>query len=534
MPLLDDGIVSDIHGMSLRHALEFYAECEQSEDWVELYAELGLADRFFLLSVLLNAHYACSEWVYMACREVEAAPDGHIDLWSREHFKSSTITYAGIIQSVMRDQEVTVGIFSHTKPIAKGFLKQIKREFESNELLKSIYPEILYANPAKESPMWNEDAGIIVKRSGNPREATVEASGLVDGMPTSRHYKLRVYDDVVTRESVTTPEQIAKTTEALDLSQALGSDGGRVWYIGTRYHMGDTYQTILDRGAAIPRIKPATEDGTPDGKPVLWSQAYWDEKKLNSSDFVIACQYLQNPTAGTQSMFNKEWLRVYELRPETLNIYIMVDPASSRKVGSDATAMAVLGVDHAGNKYLLDGYRHKMNLLERWDNMRNLRRTWINRPGVQLVRVGYERYGMQSDLEYFEERMRLEGESFDIVELAWPREGGGSKADRVQRLLPDHKRGRIYLPARLKEPSSAQKKAMEDGRPHIIAQPIKRKDQDGRIYDLSESYIEEYIRFPFAVHDDLIDAVSRIYDMDYTTPTPMSQYTKYLEPEYAD
>ena len=44
-----------------------------------------------------------------------------------------------------------------------------------------------------------------------------EAWGLVDGQPTSVHFMVRVYDDIITRESVTTPEQINKVTSAWEL-----------------------------------------------------------------------------------------------------------------------------------------------------------------------------------------------------------------------------------------------------------------------------------------------------------------------------
>ena len=87
-----------------------------------------------------------------------------------------------------------------------------------------------------EAPKWSEDDGIIVKRSSNPKESTVEAWGLVDGQPTSRHFDLIIYDDVVTRESVTTPDMIQKTTDAWELSLNLLSENGRKRYIGTRYH----------------------------------------------------------------------------------------------------------------------------------------------------------------------------------------------------------------------------------------------------------------------------------------------------------
>jgi hypothetical protein len=64
-------------------------------------------------------------------------------------FNSTILTYAKTIQDILCThgddvpgvQPVTCGIFSHTRPIAKGFLRQIKREFEGNDLLREVFPE---------------------------------------------------------------------------------------------------------------------------------------------------------------------------------------------------------------------------------------------------------------------------------------------------------------------------------------------------------------------------------------------------------
>ena len=124
------------------------------------------------------------DWLFDRCREVQADPDGYLDLWARAHHKSTIITFGMTMQEILVDPECTTGIFSHTRPIAKWFLSVIKREMEDNQYLIELYPEIFWSNPSKQSPKWSEEGGLIIKRKSNPKEATLSAYGLVDGMPS--------------------------------------------------------------------------------------------------------------------------------------------------------------------------------------------------------------------------------------------------------------------------------------------------------------------------------------------------------------
>lgn len=481
---------------------------------------LCMWDRYFLLVQIFGRKDMLHSWLYARCREVEKAPDGYLDLWAREHYKSTIITFAGIIQEILVNPELTVGIFSHTKSIAKKFLWQIKQELQGNQKLKSLFPDILFQDPEKESPQWSLDAGLVVKRKTNSKEATVEAHGLVDGMPTSAHFGLLVYDDVVTKESVNTPEQVSKTTEMWELSDNLGMQGGRKWHIGTRYSYADTYEAIMKRGAAKPRIYPATHDGTITGKPVLLSQEAWDLKVRDQGEATVSCQLLQNPLAGQQRMFDIEDIQVYEVRPATLAVYVMVDPARSKKTDSDNTAIVVLGIDYANNKYLLDGFNHKMDLMERWQRTANLYVKWKQATGVQGIYVGYESFGAQADLDYFREQMKVNNVRFDIMELAWPREGGGSKIDRVQRLGPDFRTHKFFVPYDTDEKKyTTNQQKMLPGYGYRVAKPIRRKDGENNIYDLVEQFKFQVHYFPFGGKKDLVDAASRIYDMTPMKPT---------------
>ena len=529
---LDDQLRPFVRAASLEQVGKLYQEIEGDLGRNGQRA-LARVDRFYLLTCLMGRVDAAHPWLYDRCREVEAAPDGYLDLWAREHYKSTIITFAGSIQEILRDPEITIGIFSHTRPIATKFLRQVKEELEQNERLISLFPDILWANPHKDAMRWSLETGIAVKRATNPKEATVEAHGLVDGQPTGAHFGLLIYDDVVTLASVSTPEQVKKTTAAHSLSDNLGARGAngmkRKWHIGTRYSFADTYGDLLDRKVLVPRIYPATDDGSRDGRPVLLTPEAWEQTKRDQISSVLAAQMLQNPAAGTQAMFQVGWLRFADIRPATLSIAILCDPASSKKKGADSTAMYVVGMDAARNRYLLDGYHHRMSLSQRWAALSGLWTTWTQEPGVQSVRVGYERYGSTADLEYFEERMQVGGVRFPITELNWPLEGGNAKLDRIQRLEPHFRNGRIYLIGVHKDETANQRRMREEGQAWRILKPVRRLDENQQAYSLNKRLLDEYTTYPYSIHDDGLDCLSRMEDIGLVPPIIVNQ--RDLEPE---
>lgn len=465
-------------------------------------------DLYFLIRYGLKRADIENPWLFDRCREVQNSPNGHLDLWAREHYKSTIITFGLTIQDILNNPNETFGIFSHTRPIAKGFLRQIKREFESNELLKEWFPDILWDNPEKDAPKWSEDDGLIVKRSENPKESTIEAWGIVDSQPTSKHFGKLVYDDVVTDKSIFTPDMMRKTTDAWALSTNLGKSGGHARYIGTRYHFNDTYKAIMDRQAATPRIYPATEDGDVAGTPVLLTSEALADKRRKQGPYIFGCQMLQNPKSDETQGFKDDWLRYYDGSNDGsgMNIYILIDPANEKKRDSDYTAAWVIGLNQDRNYYALEMVRDRLNLKQRTKMLFDLHRKWSPNG------VGYEKYGMMADIAHIKDIQERDNYRFEIIELG----GTQPKLDRIRRLIPIFEQGNFWLP-----------------NTHF------KTNYEGEAVDLVNAFVqEEYKPFPVGMHDDMLDSAARILEEDMMVVWPKppkadSRYDKYKGEKHA-
>ena len=474
-------------------ALEAYLEESPIARQLEIIRENSLKDLFFLLyfPLRINVNHP---WLVDRITEVQNENDRTLDLWPREYFKSTIITYGLNIQELLRDPELRIGIFSHTRNIAKTFLRRIKHTFETNQVLQMAFPEALWADPKLEAPKWSEDEGLHLKRQGVYTQASLEAWGLVDSMPTGAHFDILHYDDVVTIDSVTTPEQLAKVEERFQLSLNLGAGDlvagleGKRRIVGTIYHFNDLHRKLIKVGSWNVRTHPAIDEN---GEAVFLDMEKLNQKRKDMGPYIFASQMLLNPISDDQRRFNIDWLQYYDKLPKVLTLFALVDPATSKKIkasGSDYTVIWVWGLDERGNRFLVDMVRDRFNLTERWEALKHTLRKW-----PKILRVGYEKYGMQADIEYFREKMSEESFFFPIVELGGPL----SKTERILRMVPYFEQGKVWLPYKL----------LYKGR------------------DLIQEFInEEYLFFPLAPHDDMLDAASRIEDKEFHTYLPYVGY----------
>jgi predicted phage terminase large subunit-like protein len=212
-----------------------------------------------------------------------------------------------------------------------------------------------------------------------------------------------------------------------------------------------------------------------------------EQEKIALGSYGFAGQYQQRPSPEGGGEFRKEWLCYYEtIAVNTLNTYIIVDPANSKSKQSDYTAIIVVGAGGDGNLYVIDIIRDKLGVKQREDILFELHAKYKPKSVV------YEKYGMQVDSDWIRRSMDDRNYRFHIEDVG----GKLSKTDRILRLrnyFVDHK---IWLP-----------------------KTLYKANYQNKVIDVIEEFIiQEYLTFPVGVHDDMLDALSRICDINIQYP----------------
>lgn len=167
-------------GQELAEEIPFFEAMPVSQDIETLLKH----DLFYLLVYGMNRKDMDNDWLFERCREVQETPDNRLDLWAREHYKSTIITIGLTIQNVLRNPDITVGIFSHTRPIAKAFLRQIKREWETNILLQTYFPFIAPPEKAKrEHAHGAKTTGLLSDAAATRKKPPLKHGGLWTASP---------------------------------------------------------------------------------------------------------------------------------------------------------------------------------------------------------------------------------------------------------------------------------------------------------------------------------------------------------------
>lgn len=473
------------------------------EDLIYLAREvLYPSARYVLFKPLGKIHLEVAEFLRRILAKQKANPTKKITgilLLPREHLKSTLVTISWTLQQIVRNPNVRVFLTNEKLDNAKKFLGAIKEQFERNDLFKLIYGDG-FVN--KNEQKWTESQITVGNRTLPAiKEPTIQ-TGSAETSLVSTHYDLVIADDLVSRVTVTTKEQIEKTIQYWRDIMSLATDNAILLDIGTRWDHSDLHGWLLDQAKAHPEeyevmVAGCYEEELADdpGKPE-WERRIikeprairWPEAKSfegfeqikNQSAYDFSCLYLNDPTDDETAAFKKMWFEnTYyepELREKILNTFITFDNAPSTKAGTDWIGCVVNSVDVLNNWYLRYVKRYKLNTP---DLINEIFRLWsVYKP----IMVGVEQKAFDDLLKpYIELKNRQENKSVYAIEL---KDKGIRKQDRIRgRLQGRFAQGSIFFNAN----------PMDD----------------------TAELITELLKFPRYRYDDLSDACQYMHDIAY-------------------
>lgn len=493
------------------------------------YRQLALEDLFWFCSFVLGygERIPMREHMHRAfCRFVERRTgEPALDtaryrkiMMPREIGKTSILTQGYTIQQLCRDSELSIMIANEKEQNAKDFLAAIKWQFESNELLRALFPEVVPQD--LNDTTWSASR-ITVNRKSGRKEPSIFVIG-VGGTVTGLHPDLIIVDDMISREASENARagswQIMHATNRwinqLDMLVNKNHPHAEITWVGTRWYFDDCYdhlekafgygehpviyniRTKLPNGETqmIPvsrmgELAVFSRAGIENGHasfPEIWSMERMAQSRLRD-EVLFAANVMNNPSDELTSTFREAWLQHYDwldekqlvfidgagakhsYRVSDLDVLLFVDPggfAVRQQEDRSRAAIVAVGSTGKGQHCLLDIYNEKDTFLVCIQQIV----AWVTRYHPRKIVI--ERVGQQGAfIELVRKALTEAGLTVAIEEV---HSGRTQKEVRILGLEPYFQRGEIYIG---KGPSF-------------------------------HSFRTQYMQFPRSAHLDVLDALA--------------------------
>ena len=305
-------------------------------------------------------------------------PDFHLDLWDlccddhphvaiaapRGHAKSTAITHAYVIATLVFRERKYVLIVSDTEEQSAEFIADIKREFTDNELLREKWGvQKLVRDQSTDAIIQFRDGhqcriigkGSEQKIRGRKWRGTRPDLIVCDDLENEeltgsdlRRTKLKkwFYGSVIPAGSSDCKIRVVGTVMHFDslLNSLMPPEDGGVKGVLKDYHKGDWYSVLY-------RAHPSEEDFS----EVLWPDRHPEEKlRRIQRDYarqgipeVYAAEYLNNPISAENAYFREQdFLSITpEMRGQEWGRYASADLAISEKDRAAYTVIYAGGLD---------------------------------------------------------------------------------------------------------------------------------------------------------------------------------------------
>lgn len=347
------------------------------------------------------------------CDWMQAPAKRKLGLMPRGHFKT-TIDIADILRRLIINPNERILLVNESSENAETMLGEIKGHIFGNQILRTVFPQLI--PPDFNATTWTRDK-ILLPRPGNFRESSVEAAGVTTRI-VSRHFTLIKGDDLISDEAMFSPTVMKKAIKFVNRLVSLLTHplNDEIHLIGTRWAFTDVYSHVIENMPSYDVfIRKAIVLG-PDGPepffPERYSMEIFQDIIENDPD-QWATQYANDPLDTSVADLRPEWLQYCTVGPDKglrwtdddgmlqltpwsdLRFYMHYDPSVGDEPRLDYGGITVVGINPAGQKFLVDAVKVHVDPLQQVNKLLDLCQTYHPK------RVTFESNAFQKSLAYF-------------------------------------------------------------------------------------------------------------------------------------
>ena len=254
----------------------------------------------------------------------------------RDHGKTVQLC-ARVVWELGTHPGLRVKLVCATDAIALQRSEFLREAIASNPRVRLVFPHLLPATP------WAGES-FTVTRPAAAVGPSVQAFG-VNSSATGTRADLLIADDVVDESAISSPKVRDKVDSVVrNTLLNLLEPGGRFWSLSTPWHADD----LTARLKTNPAFKLFRRAVGPDLEPVWpekWPREALLERRGEIGPAAFARGYHLEAISEGEVAINPAWVRFTELLPRAgySNVVISVDPAVSGRPGADPSALVVLG-----------------------------------------------------------------------------------------------------------------------------------------------------------------------------------------------
>lgn len=400
----------------------------------------------------------------------------------RNHGKTTQIV-GRVIWEIGTNPNLRVKIACASDGAAKDRLFEVKQHIEYNKRIHEVFPELV-PSPGAE---WSKHK-IIVKRTARHKDATVEALGIT-ATATGGRCDLLIADDVVDRRNALSfpalREQIKQAWKS-DWTNLL-EPTSRVWYICTLWHKDDLSHELMDNPAYRVLFYQISETFES-----MWPEKWPSEilelrhREIGSVEFnrgfrnvaVDLDSATVHPDWIKFRNLNKDPLFNLRLKNGELIFITSYDTAGTPSGGKqqDYASSVVLAASPMDQKVYVVSAAHY--------------RATVKKQAERVVREQKKYNAYKAIVEKASQAavdewvLELEPAMMGIMEVQKPT--GENKRSRLMGVTPLMERGQV-----------------------IFSHNLNPHDRDNNYNPGTGCIYDELIDFPYAKHDDMVDAFSQ-------------------------